>query len=194
MYQQTLLSRCTAALFALAAGLNVVAKASLMDFETASEASFLTAPFIQDGIQLSRSQGHYDLHTCNLIIMCPLGNGIVAGLDSVQTGPATVRIALLSGSFFNLDSIQILNSDRLSFIQSPSGSSISSLSPGTYTGLAGFQGIQFFDITSNVDIAGGFLFDNIAVSAVPEPTTFELMLLPGVMLMVFGRIRPSIPA
>jgi hypothetical protein len=57
--------------------------------------------------------------------------------------------------------------------------------------LTGFQGIQFFDISSSVDIAGGFLFDNIAVTPVPEPSTFILLFLTFVTLVVFRKGFPA---
>ena len=71
MYRRTMLSRRAAAMFALAAGLSGTANASLMNFETASVGSFLTAPFDQDGIRLSLFRGHYDVLACNSFFMCP---------------------------------------------------------------------------------------------------------------------------
>lgn len=188
MCRRTTLSRRAAAMFALAAGLSGMANASLMNFETASVGGFLTAPFDQDGIRLSLIRGHYDFWSCNSF-PCPPGNGIVAGLDSVQTGPSTVRISLISGGLFNLDGIQILDSDPSDFMQASNGSLYYFGSPGGT--LTGFQGIQFFDISSSVDIAGGFLFDNIAVTAVPEPSTFILLFLPFVTLVVIRERLPT---
>lgn len=60
--------------------------------------------------------------------------------------------------------------------------------------LNGFQGIQFFDISSSVEIAGGFLFDNIAVTPVPEPSTFILLFPALVTLAVFAGKREHRPS
>ncbi len=187
MYRGIALVRRSAAILALAAGLSGMANAGTMDFESTSMGTFLTAPFDQNGIRLSLIGGHYDLWSCTLSMLCPPANGIAAGLDAVQSGPSTVKISLIDGSLFNLDSIQILNSHPASFMQASSGSLYSFGSTGgTFTGLPGFQGIQFFDISSNVDIAGGFLFDNIAMTEVPELPTCILLLLPLVTLACFG--------
>lgn len=159
-----------------------------MNFETASPGGFLTAPFDQDGIRLSLIAGHYDFWSC-ASFPCPPGDGIVVGLDAVQTGPSTVRIALISGGLFNLDGIQILASDPSSFMVASNGSFFSFGPPGGT--LTGFQEIQFFDIASSVDIAGGFLFDNIAMTPVPEPSTFILLFLTFVTIVVFRDRFPT---
>ena len=181
MYPGIVLVRRAGAVFTLAAMLGGVANAGLMNFETASQGSFFTAPFDEDGIRLSLIAGHYDVWSC-ISFICPPDNGIVAGLDAVHTGPSTVRIALISGSLFNLDGIQIVAADSSSFMVASNGSFVSFGVPGGT--LAGFQGIQFFDISSRADIAGGFLFDNVAVTAVPESSTFMLLFLTFVTLSV----------
>ncbi len=183
MYRRINFFQRTAAMSALAVGLTGAASAGLMNFETAVPGSFLTtsSDFDQDGIQLSLVHGHYDLWNCSSSLLCPPSNGIVAGLDSVQTGPATVRIALITGTFFNLDSLLLLTSDPSSFMEASNGSLLFfGSSGGTLTEPSGFQGIHFFEISSSVEIAGGFLFDNIGVSTVPEPSTVVLLLLPFV--------------
>ncbi len=182
------LARRLVAIFSLAAGLSGEASARIMDFESGSMGGFLTAPFQQNGIQLSLVGGHYDLWNCTVVMICPSANGIVVGLDSVNTGPSTVRIFFIDGSLFNLDSIQILGSSPISFMQASSGSTYNFGSTGgTFTGLPGFQGIRFFDISSNVDIAGGFMFDNIAVTETPEPRTSVLLFLSIVVLSLLGK-------
>ena len=182
MYLMTVLVRRAGLIFSLAAGLGAVANAAIMNFETASPGSFLSAPFEEDGIHLSLIDGHYDVFDC-ASLGCPPANGFVAGLDAVNTGPSTVRIALLSGGLFNLDAIEILGPEPSSFMVASDGSFFSF--DGTGGPFTGFGGIQYVDISSSVDIAGGFLFDNIAITPVPEPSTFLLLFLSSMVVLLF---------
>lgn len=62
MRLRTILIPRTLSVFALTLGLNGVANAGVMNFETAPTGGFLTTPFEQDGVRLSVIGGHYDLY------------------------------------------------------------------------------------------------------------------------------------
>lgn len=158
---------------ALAVGMTGPAKANIMNFEGLPSGSFLSSGLSQDGIQLSLVSGHYDIWACGLSLLCPEANGNVAGLDILSPGPpSAVRISLVAGNYFNLDSIEIVAAahlpSELSFMRASDGRIVSFNNPGQFTG---FDGIQYFDLSSNVGIAGAFLFDNIVVTSIPEPST-----------------------
>lgn len=156
-----------------------IATAARMDFQTAVQGAFLTAPFEENGVRLAVISGHYDLWDS--------GGNIAAGLDSVHTGPSTVRISLVSGSLFNLDSIGILAADPSSFMSSSTGAVYHFVPGGP---ISGFQRIAYFDILSSVDIAQGFLFDNIELTAVPEPSALPLLAM-AMLTMQIPRRRQS---
>jgi hypothetical protein len=158
--------------------------ASIMNFESVPPGAFLSSGFSQDGIQLSLLSGHYDAWTCSLLSFCPAANGVVGGLDILTLGPpSSVRISLLSGTLFNLESLEIVAALHLqnesSFLTASDGRMIFFNAPGQ---LGGLRGIEYFDLSSNVGIAGAFLFDNIVVTPVPEPSTAPAIL----GLLVFG--------
>ena len=159
---------------ALAVGMPEPVRANIMNFEGLPSGSILSSGLSQDGIQLSLISGHYDIWACGVIVLCPATNGNVAGLDILSRPgpPSVVRISLVDGNSFNLDSIEIVAAlhapGELSFMRACDGRTFFFNNPGQF---AGFDGIQYFDISSEVSVAGAFLFDNIIVTSIPEPST-----------------------
>jgi hypothetical protein len=142
-----------------------------MDFEAASPGSFLTAPYTEDGIQMSLVQGHYDiLSSCGATGQC-------ANIDDVSFGPSIVRISLVGGGLFDAASILFTNSGQAGTVTASNGSTL------IYSGVAGtYQFSPSFNNITHFDIAHGasFLsFDDIRVEAagttVPEPSTVALL-------------------
>ena len=180
--------------------LTVVTHAAVMDFSTAASGSFLTGSYEQNEIRLTVLSGHYDIWDCNIApVPCRGIFGLFAGVDAVQTGPSTVRISLANGSAFDLLSVDFpwdpaAPGPQNTLTASNGANFIIVSDPGiTLSGPAGFSGITYFDIRSSVDLAGGFVFDNISIAAVPEPTAFPVLaaVLPG--LLVYARSKRTWP-
>src|SRR3989344_634769 len=153
----------------------------VIDFDSATTGSLLTADYLEDGYKMQSLSGHYDIFSAG-----GTGNTQYLGLDTVVGPSSVVRFTNIAGENFNLLSLDVMYTPDPNFplfeqqtITSSAGGSMSLSAAGiqNFSG-PGWTNLAWINISSNVAIitlpvAAGF--DTITLqTAVPLPPALLL--------------------
>ncbi len=178
--------------------------ATVIDFEALSNTGFpyytAVSSYAEDGYKLTVSSGIINL------LFAPSTDNALQYAGSTTAFAAVgdkVKLARADGAAFDFSSIDLT---KLS-VANPGGNSITftgnyaaggsvtktvtidtAFGLHTYTGFTGFTGLKSVTWNENFNVVKDYQFDNINVSAVPEPATYA-MLGAGLGLLAFMRRR-----
>lgn len=179
----------TLATLALVFGISPTASAIILDFDSAAQSTFQTGAYVEDGFQITRLDGHYDIFGGGT------GGTNYFNIDTVGDATygltSTMRIESLSG-IFSLNSLDVILANGLldGTLTSSNGGSATLSVAGNWTfGGATWTDISWFEFSVGPDYGGLAKYagiDTIDVSvSVPEPTILMLLSL-GFALIGFS--------
>lgn len=189
---------------ALAIAGSAQAATTVIDFEAVSNTGFpylsVGSSYTEDGFKLTTGGGLVNALFAPSTDNALLFAGSTAAFGGLGT---TVKLARVDGTAFNFNSIEL---SKLSFanvggntvkftgnfIGGGSTSATVTLGTGfglsTFNSFAGFTNLKSVTWTESYNLGKDYQFDNINVSAVPEPETYA-MLGAGLGLLAFASRR-----
>lgn len=134
---------------------------AIIDFESAANGSFITAPYTEDGITFTVEAGHYDIFTANN----PVTNtsSRVFNVDDLS-GNVRIVIRAVDGAafdFLGFDTTTPAPAGAFTFTANTGASFTAPTSVGAFTTPTGFTGITSLVIVQSAP--GFFAFDNFRI-------------------------------
>jgi hypothetical protein len=175
-------------------GLAPAARAAMttLDYDSAPNGDFLTAPYLEKGITTTVDQGHYEFYA-----NATGADGDQAfNMDEQKTGLSRVTISAYPASYFDVVSLDVVNpADAVGeYTITAIGGSGGAIPVPTVAGPidftrygAAFQHVTALVVTQNAP--GSFTFDNLKVNVLPEPARGVSLIAPGLAVFALRRRR-----